>query len=347
MKAVVLEAPATLVYREDYPLAIPGAADVRVRLRAASICGSDMLRVYSGHAKTYPLVPGHECAGIIDAIGDGVPAEWQGRAVAVAPLIPCHACVNCRRGLFASCQRYSFIGSRQAGAFAEYLAAPLRNVVALPPEVPLETAALIEPLTVALHALERGGGAAGRTVAIFGVGSIGLLTVLAARFLGAAQIIAVDVQEANLDFARHLGATHTLNARGDVTEALRRLTDGGADVALEVSGALAAVEQVVQAVRPGGAVVFVGNQPQDGALPSRLIEHIMRYQVNLHGAWMSYSAPFPGHEWTDAVQAIQQAPADFAALISHRVPLAGLPAMFDQMHRRAILYRKIMVTYDA
>ncbi len=347
MKAVVLEAPATLTYHTDFPQPELGADDVRLRLWAASICGSDMLRVYSGHAKTYPLVLGHECAGVIDQVGANVAADWLGKAVAVAPLIPCYECANCQRGLYASCLRYSFIGSRRAGAFAEVLVAPLKNVVELPPGLSLEAAALIEPLTVALHALGRGGGAEGKRVGIFGVGSIGLLTLLAARFKGAAQIIAVDVQEANLEFARSLGAAHVLNPRqSDVVAAIRQVTDGGLDLALEVSGSLAAVEPAIQSARHGGEVVFVGNQPLDGTLPSNLIEHIMRYQLNLHGAWMSYSAPFPGQEWQDAAQAIQQTPADFAALFSHQVPLAELPAMFQQMHDHAIAYRKIRVMYD-
>lgn len=344
MKAVVLERPETLVYHDDVPTPEPGAGQVRVRMQAASICGSDVLRVYRGHAKVYPLILGHECAGVVDAVGEGVPGEMIGQVVGIVPLIPCMTCEFCQRGLYASCTRYSFIGSRIAGGFAEYVIAPSANVVPLLGDLEPEIGALIEPTTVALHALNRGGGADGLRVGIFGIGSIGMLTVLAARFQRAAQIVAVDVVERNLDAARSLGADVALNAaQTDVIPAIRDAAKGGVDLALEVSGSLKALEQCIQSARPGGEVVFVGNQPMDGTLPSHLVEHIMRYQLNLHGAWMSYSAPFPGREWTDAAAAIQGQRAAFKQVISHHVGLAQVAETFQQMMSKSIEHRKIII----
>lgn len=344
MKAVVLESPATLVYRDvDRPEPKPGEAILR--MQAASICGSDVLRVFHGHAKVMPIILGHESAGIVDAVGEGVDPALIGQPAAIIPLVPCMQCENCQRALYASCRNYSFIGSRVAGGFAEYVALPARNLLMLPPGIDLELAALIEPLSVGAHALSRGGGAEARTVGVVGVGSIGLLTVLMAHFKGAKAIIAVDVDDAKLETAKAFGATATFNARsGDVAEAVRALTGGGVDVALEVSGVPSAAEQAVMLARPGGDVVFVGNQPMDKTLPSSLIEHIMRYQLNLHGAWMSYSAPFPGGEWQDAAAVVAQEGERLKGIISHRVGLAELPDIFARIHYHSIVYRKVMIS---
>jgi L-iditol 2-dehydrogenase len=344
MKAVVLESPATLVYKEvDRPEPKPGHAILR--MQAASICGSDVLRVFHGHAKVMPIILGHESAGIVDAIGEGVDPALVGQPAAIIPLVPCMKCEYCTRGLYASCRSYSFIGSRVAGGFAEYVALPAQNLLLLPPGIDLELAALIEPLSVGAHALSRGGGAAERTVGVVGVGSIGLLAVLMARFKEAKVIIAVDVDDAKLETAKAFGATATFNSRtGDVVEAVRSLTGGGIDLALEISGVPSAAEQAVTLARPGGDVVFVGNQPMDKTLPTSLIEHIMRYQLNLHGAWMSYSAPFPGQEWQDAAAVVAQEGTRLKEIITHRVSLAELPGIFNQIHDRSIVYRKVLIS---
>lgn len=344
MKAVVLEAPQTLIYHDDIDCPNPGPGWARVHVKAASICGSDMLRVYHGAAKIYPLILGHECAGLVESVGEGVDSAWIGRAVAIAPLISCMTCDSCQRGLYASCTRYSFIGSRIAGGFAEYLVAPVANLIPLPDALPPELGALVEPTTVALHALNRAGGVQGKQVAVFGAGSIGMLTLLMARYRQAKFVVAVDILIRNLDFARGMGIDAVLEANTpQLATSLKSLTQGGVDVAVEASGALAALEQAIYACRPGGHVVFVGNQPLDRTLPSALIEHIMRYQLNLHGAWMSYSAPFPGDEWREAVTAIFNMPDVFRAMTTHNTTLEGLPALFEQLHKREIESRKVVI----
>jgi L-iditol 2-dehydrogenase len=344
MKAVVLERPGTLTYQEvEQPQ--PGVGQALVRMQAASICGSDLLRVFHGHARVLPIILGHECAGIIEAVGAGVDSALVGQPAAIIPLVPCMKCDPCGRGLYASCRNYSFIGSRVAGGFAEYVALPAQNLLLLPLGIDLELAALIEPLSVGAHALARGGGAAGRTVGVVGVGSIGLLATLMAHYKGARSIIAIDVDDARLETAKAFGASAVFNARsGDVVEAARALTGGGVDLALEVSGVPSAAEQAVMLARPGGDAVFVGNQPMDKMLPTSLIEHIMRYQINLHGAWMSYSAPFPGQEWQDAAAVVAQEGERLKAIISHRVTLGDVPGIFAQIHDGTLAYRKVLIS---
>jgi L-iditol 2-dehydrogenase len=346
MKAVVLKKPHTLVYQE-IPTPKPGPGQVLLQVKAASICGSDMLRVYHGAAKVLPLVLGHECAGLVAAVGAGVSPNLVGRAAALAPLVPCMACPNCRRGQYSACPHYSFIGSRVNGGFAEYLAAPAANMVWLPEGVTFDHGALVEPLSVARHALDRGGGAQGKQVVVVGVGSIGLLTVQMAAVCGAAQVIALDVVDANLRAAEFMGTAAGINARRvDAAEEVLILTGGGADMTLEISGAPAGLALAVAVTRPGGHVVFVGNQPENDALPMALVEQVMRRELNLHGAWMSYSAPFPGHEWSETLHAIAAGRLRLADMITHHTTLANLPAMFARLHAGMEPHRKILIQMD-
>jgi L-iditol 2-dehydrogenase len=159
--------------------------------------------------------------------------------------------------------------------------------------------AILEPATVALHGLERGGFKAGESVAVLGCGSVGQYAVQWARIGGASLMIVTDRVDENLAIAGQLGAQHTFNlARGDVPSAASRLAADGLDVVLEMVGLPETLLEAIALARPRGAVVCVGNQPHGACLPADLIEQMMRKELRLCGTWMSYSAPFPGHEWT-------------------------------------------------
>ena len=347
MKAVVLEKPDVLVYKDvDTPQ--PGSGEALLKVKAVSICGSDILRVYHGAAKTYPLILGHECAGEVTAVGDGVDEAWLGRQACVVPLIPCMNCTACRRQIYSACRRYSFIGSRVSGGFAEYLKLPASSLIPLPDQVDCEVGALIEPASVALYSLERGGVKPGQRIAILGVGSIGLFTVQWARAKEAGHIIAMDVVDERLEAAKSMGAHTTLNpAQADVVTEVRELTGDGVDIALEVAGSPQALEQAILMTRPRGRIVCVGNQPEEATLPLKLIEHIMRQELDVRGVWMSYTAPFPGHAWPDTIAAAQAGHLELDKMISHRFPLSAAPDVFRQIQNRSLSYRKIIISPES
>ena len=171
MKAAVLEDKGVISYK-DVPTPQPRPGHVLIKVAAVSICGSDIKRFAQGH-RTYPMILGHECAGVVETAGAGVDPRLIGRHVAVIPLVPCFECEQCRLGLYSACRSYSFIGSRQDGGFAEYVEVPERNLLPVPDEIGFEAAALVEPSTVARHMLDLGGFAAGQTAMVFGAGSIG------------------------------------------------------------------------------------------------------------------------------------------------------------------------------
>ncbi len=343
MKAVVLENKRRMVYA-DLPRPRVGDGQVLIQVRAASICGSDISRYSKGH-RLYPIVLGHEIGGVVIETGAGAPSSLLGRAVSVVPLVPCRTCRECLAGRFSACSRYSFIGSREHGGFAEYLVVPADNALPVPGGLSFEQAALVEPATVARHILDLAGFRLGQTGVVLGAGSIGLMVVQWLRILGARLIIATDVVEENLAAAKALGAHVTLNPRKvDVPSEVQALTDGGSDVVVEAAGSPQALGDSIAIARPRGNVVCGGNQPQDANLPMTWIENLMRKELSVHGCFMSYSAPFPGHEWTDTIRALADGGLDISGMVSHRIGLADVPAMFADLADRRITYRKILIS---
>jgi threonine dehydrogenase-like Zn-dependent dehydrogenase len=342
MKAATLQNQGVMTYG-DVPTPTPGAGHVLLRVQAASICGSDIKRYVDGH-RMYPLILGHECAGIIEAVGEGVSSDLVGKHAAVIPLVPDFTCEECERGLYSACHHYSFIGSRQDGGFAEFVDMPARNAFIVPDDLSFEQVALIEPSTVARHILDLGSFERGQTALVFGAGSIGLMTIQWLRILGASLIIATDVSETNLETARKLGAHVTLNPLNvDVPAEVKRLTGDGVDLAIEAAGVPQTLMQSVPVTRPRGNIVCGGNQPLDKTLPLTFIENLMRKELRLNGCFMSYSAPFPGHEWSDTISALQSGELDMETMISHRFPLSATPGVFEQIGAHTLTHRKIIL----
>ena len=176
MQAGVLHARDDIRY-EEVQTPEPKAGEVLVKVKYSGICGSDVPRVNEDGAHFYPIILGHEFSGIVEAVGDGVTKVKKGQRVAGAPLVPCMKCEDCMKGDYALCKDYSFIGTRQAGSYAEYICLPEQNVVPFKDTVSFEQGALFEPAAVALHGLECLPYEGGKTVAVLGGGTIGLLAV--------------------------------------------------------------------------------------------------------------------------------------------------------------------------
>jgi L-iditol 2-dehydrogenase len=342
MKALVLENRGVMAYK-DLPTPAPGAGEVLLQVRAASICGSDVMRYAKGH-RTYGLVLGHECAGVIVEVGEDVSAGLVGRRAALVPVVPCFACEQCDAGRYSACHSYSFIGSRQNGAYAEFVVMRERNALLLPDDIEFETAALIEPSSVARHVLDLGGFERGQSAVVIGAGSVGLMVVQWLRILGARLIIAADVVNENLDAARELGAHAVCNTVDvDLSSEVRRLAGDGVDLAIEAAGSPKALAETIRVTRPRGNVVCAGNQPADASLPMTFVEDLMRRELRLSGCFMSYSAPFPGHEWTDTVEAMQRGQLRVDALVSNRFLLSQGARVFEDIAAKRYAYRKIML----
>lgn len=179
--------------------------EVLVQVKAAGICGSDIPRIYQNGAHVHPLIPGHEFSGVVAEVGAGVDASWLGQKVGVFPLIPCTSCLPCQKEDYEMCRHYSYIGSRRDGAFAEYVAVPAWNLVRLPETVPFEAAAMLEPMAVAVHAMRRIHPSPADTVAVCGLGTIGLFLVMFLKEAGVGRILAIGNKESQRQAALKLG----------------------------------------------------------------------------------------------------------------------------------------------
>jgi L-idonate 5-dehydrogenase len=306
----------------EAPVPEPGPGEVLLRLGAAGICGSDMHYFFHGRVGNFvirePLVPGHEASATVAAVGAGVTRVAPGDRVAVNPSRPCGRCPACREGRENLCANMRFLGSASVfphmqGMFREYFTMPQEQCVPVAADVSLAELAMSEPLSVALHSVNRAGPLLGRSVLITGSGTIGCMMVLAARLAGAARIAITDVVDHPLGVARTVGAD--LAVRTDRLPADGRLSDvvGEPDVAFEVSGAPSALAACIETVRRGGIVVQVGTLPAEGM--HLLANQIMARELDLRGSFRF------GNVFELAVQAIAGRRVDVRPVLSGVHPL--------------------------
>ncbi len=254
MRAAVLHAPGKLVVEQ---VAVPeiGPDDVLLRVSACGVCGSDIPRVLTTGTYHFPTIPGHEFGGRVVKTGKHVEPSLVGRRAAVIPLIPCRKCSMCEVGAFALCEAYDFLGSRSDGGFAEYVRVPAQNLVFVPDEVDDDSTAFLEPISVALHVIENCGVSYGDTVAVYGLGAIGVFVAQWAKVFGAKTVYAVDLDPKKIEVANQLGLYGVNSAETDAEAFLK--AQGGVDRVFEASGAPAVFNQALRVLRPSGVLGLV------------------------------------------------------------------------------------------
>lgn len=269
MKAAVLHGIGD-VRIEKRPVPKPRPGEALVRVRAVGVCGSEIHYYREGRIGDavikQPVIPGHEFSGEVAALGRGVKGLKVGQRVAVEPGKPCGQCEHCLEGRYHVCRDMTFCGTPpNDGAYREFLAWPARLCFPLPRGVSLAAGAMMEPAAVGFQAVKVAPIQLGDTVLVIGCGSIGLVTIQAARLAGASRIIATDILDYRLKVARGIGADKTLNPkRVDVVKKILELTDGrGVDIAYEAFGGTETYQEAIDAVRPGGRVGLIGIPAED------------------------------------------------------------------------------------
>jgi L-iditol 2-dehydrogenase len=266
MKAAVLHKPFD-VRMEEVPVPAVGPDEVLVKIMAVGVCGSDVHYYEHGRIGPYvvrkPIILGHECAGIVAACGEAVTRFQPGDRVAIEPGITCGRCESCKRGRYNLCPDVQFLATPPVdGAFVQYIKHREDFLFPIPDQLSFEEAALNEPFSVGIHALQRAGFQPGQTVAVIGLGPVGLMAVAAAKAFGASQILGSDREENRLEAAKQLGASEVFQTgKGDVSELIVTRTGGGVDVALETAGHPAAFDTAIRSVRRGGKLSIVGLPP--------------------------------------------------------------------------------------
>lgn len=306
------------------------ANEVLIKVAYCGICGSDIPRYFEGAVHQFPQVLGHEFSGTVVELGEQVTEIKVNSQVAVAPLIPCEDCEQCNQGNPAMCSDYSFIGSRQQGAMAEYVAVPAMNCLNIPTNLDLIQAALVEPLTVAIHGIERVSLKAGELVMVLGSGTIGLLTLLALKAKGVGQVIMVDINQHKLDLAKELGADVCINPKEtSLSEYFSDHTK--ATSIIETAGSSHTQRQAIEFVEKKGNVVFVGTSTNEVVYAPEVFEKILRGELNITGAWMSYTAPFPGYQWQAAIDYLATGRIDVNPLVTGIYNLSDQEKPFNEM----------------
>lgn len=319
-----------------------GPDDVLVQVEACGICGSD-IHGYDGSSgrRIPPLVMGHEAAGVVVASGANVTDMPNGKRVTFDSMVSCGECDFCCDGHQNLCDNRMVLGVscgeyRRHGAFAERISVPRRIVYGLPDELAFEHAALVEAVSVAVHAANVTPVVLGDTAVVVGAGMIGLLTIQAVKAAGASRVIAVDINDRRLEVARKLGATDVVNSKAtDAVEAIREMTGGrGADVALEVVGATPTVQMAIECVRKGGNVTLVGNLSPTVELP---LQSVVTREISLHGTCGCNG------EYPQCIDLMARGIINVAPLITAKIGLADGPDWFAKLYKGDPEQMKVVV----
>ncbi|MBX9706551.1 MAG: zinc-dependent alcohol dehydrogenase family protein [Caulobacteraceae bacterium] len=369
--AVLRQSGAARPYADSRPLAIetvtldpPGPGEVRVAIKAAGLCHSDLSVINGDRPRPLPMALGHEAAGVVETLGEGVADLAVGDHVAMVFMPSCGHCAPCAEGRPALCEPGAAANGRGellsggrrifregealnhhlgCSAFAERAVVSRRSLVKIDPALSFEEAALFgcAVLTGVGAVVNTAGVRAGQSVVVVGLGGVGLASVLGALACGASPVVAVDLSEDKLALARSLGAVQTVNAAApDAIDHVRALTNGGADVAVEMAGSVRALEAAWKMTRRGGLTVTAGLPPPDAALAVNVVS-LVGEERTLKGSYIGTCVPSRDIPRYVALYRQGRLPVD--RLMSGTIPLDDINAGFDRLHAGEVV--RLVVTF--
>lgn len=326
MKRIRLTAPYQMTWEEaPTPEITPDEALVRVEV--VGICGSDT-HAYRGRHPfiTLPVVPGHEFTGTVVETGDEKWQGWVGKRVTAVPSLVCGQCFNCQHGRYNICNELRVIGCQADGAMAEFVKVPVEMLVELPTAMSFETGALVEPLAVAVGAVQKAGSVAGSRLVVFGAGPIGLFVLQVAKAYGPREVIVVEPQADRRQLALQLGADVALDPAADIVAHLQdRYGPDGIDLSFECVGVASTVNTAIRINRKGTRVIVVGVFETDVNISLGLLQD---REIELIGTLM-YRQP----HFKEAMRLLQSGKVQGAALITHRFELSEAAEAFALLER--------------
>ena len=321
---------------QDVPQPEPGPGEVLIRIRWCGICGSDVHGMDGSSGRRQPpIIMGHEASGVIAAMGPGVEGWQAGDRVTFDSTVHCGTCSYCKEDLVNLCESRRVLGVscreyKQNGAFAEYVVVPERILYRVPEALSFEHAAMVEPVSIAVHAVRRAQLRPNDVIAVVGAGMIGLLIIQVLRAEGCESILAADIDRGRLQLARDFGANETVLVE-DVNDAIPAES---ADVAFEVVGASSTLSMAVRAVRKGGRVVLVGNLAPTAEFP---LQHAVTRELSIHGSCASAG------EYPECLRLMESEAVNVAPLISATAPLGEGGQWFDRLYRKEPGLMKVLL----
>lgn len=336
MKAYNLHAVNDFRY-EEVPMPECESGWAVVEVKAAGICSSDVPRIFTKGTYHYPTILGHEFAGVVHSVVDSENMHLLGRHVGVFPLIPCRICPSCRQKRYEMCEHYDYIGSRRDGAFAEFVAVPVWNLLEIPSDMPFEIAAMLEPFSVALHAVKLGNVKSGDRVAIIGTGMIGVAAGQWAKKLGA-KVMVIGRNEDKRHIVEDCHLEFLAGLPEDAVDSF--------DFVLEAVGSSEAIDIAISATCRGGRLVLMGNPVGDIMMCQSTYWKILRKQLHVSGTWnSSYDGANPS-DWTDAVKTLANHGIKAESLITHRFMQDELMKGLALMNQHKEPYCKVMTLWN-
>ena len=340
MRAAFVVKPGRVEVREtDVPS--PGPEEVLIRISFTGICGTDIAilnGIYS--AEHLPLIPGHEFAGRVAALGSSVLGFSEGQAVTADINMGCGSCFYCRQNAVLMCPQVKQLGIHTHGAMAEYLVVPAQYVRALPESLDLAAASLLEPISCVVRAARMGGLTFGGSVAVLGAGPAGLLHLQMARICGVAPVIVIGKHQSRLDMARELGADHTILHGPDEAEELRGCTKGrGPDFLIESTGRIESYEASFRLVRPGGRILAFG------LTEAGQTARFEPFQVVLQELSLTGSVAGMGEDVFQAVNLVSYGRFNLEPFTSVRLPLEKIAQGFEMVQNdKSVL--KVLISME-
>jgi 2-desacetyl-2-hydroxyethyl bacteriochlorophyllide A dehydrogenase len=321
MRAAIFRAPGRIELH-DVAAPVPGQGEARIRVAFCGLCGSDLHR-FRGDLPVIAVTPGHEISGVVDRVAEGVTSIAAGDRVCVEPLVPCGVCRYCRTGHQQLCVDAHFLAADVPGGFAEYVTVPATMLHRLPDALPLDEAALMEPLAVSVHAVRQGRVGPGSSVCVLGAGTIGLLALQAARANGAGWVSITARHPHQAEAAAVMGADNVISADADVRAEVHRVTDGeGVDCVIETVGGHAPTPALAMDIaRKRGRIVIVGGfaapQPVD-------FRQLVMKELDIAGSHTYDYGPDMHRDFEVALRLVASGRVQLERLTSHHFPLARI-----------------------
>lgn len=323
MKAAIIE-QANRFQVTDFPEPIPASDEVLIDVAACGLCGTDIHILKGEYPATYPLIPGHEFSGTIRSVGSEVTHLQPGRRVCVDPNISCGQCLFCREGQVHLCENLNPIGVRRNGGFAQQCSVPQTQVYTIPDSIDFAAAAMIEPLSCALHGVEQAQLKAGQTVVVLGGGTMGGLLVQLARLSGASQIIVSEPQASRRRLLEQLGADITFDPlEQNIGLSIKKIHPHGVDVVFESAGLRVTAQQTFPLTRRGGTIIFFGVVPPHESIT------VSPYEIYFN-EWTIRGSFVNPHTLRRAVKILADRRIDISPFISHRFSLAHFAQALEQ-----------------
>lgn len=330
MKAYVLHDVNQIVY-EDIETPKISDEEVLIEVKAVGICGSDIPRIYKTGAHVHPIVPGHEFCGTVKAVGKAVDPQIIGKRMGVFPLIPCFKCDCCKKKEYEMCKNYSYLGSRRDGGFSEYVAVPYWNLIELDDSVSDKAAAMLEPLSVAAHAVRRltENFSKDKNLLVYGIGTIGLLIGMILKAEGYEKVFYIGKKEKQISEAEKIGMS-----------LLKK--DLKADAVFECVGTNEVISDAIMKTSPGGRIMFVGNPASDISLSKETYWKLLRNQLTVFGTWNSSFTKDEKDDWHYVLKLIKEKKINPEMLVTHSFSLSELKTGLEIMRDKSEDYIKIM-----